>query len=238
MRIILILVLPLFIGACKQKKPTVSVVRAKDFVLVDTSEPAREYLQDSDDIDFPIYYIGPPRDTLRIGKRYWYGSIPGTVVPKGTVWSRTYSDQNLQIRVDTSFVTNRIRAYFMKDGSIDPDSSRYYYASMVTIKNISDSVIFMGFTHSVYYLHREFKNRQGQWIKMGSSLHELSLCLTIEPTIYLQPGEVMLSKMAQYQGSFVTDCRLAFGRKEGTKVYSPVFRAAIDERLFQEVRVN
>ncbi len=45
MRIILILLLPFFIGACMQKKPTVSVVKTVDFVLVDTSESAREYLR-------------------------------------------------------------------------------------------------------------------------------------------------------------------------------------------------
>lgn len=236
MRILLYMILPLFIGACVHREPAIRVVKTSAFVLVDTSEESREYLKEARDIEFPIYYIGPPRDTLHIGKRYARGRTPVAIWPARFACSRTYSDETLQITVDTSFVTNRTQEYFSEDGSIDPDSSSYYYASVVTIKNISDSVIWMGHTYSVYFLRREFRNQQGQWIKVGSSLHELSLCLANEPSIYLRPGEIMLSKMAHYQGSFVTECRLAFGRKNGKMLYSPVFRASIDETFLQHVR--
>lgn len=232
MRILLFIILPLYLASCMHRKPGINIVNTKAFVLVDTNGPSNAYLQEPEG-DFPIYYIGRLLDTIRIGKRYGYDRSPDTFPLVEFPYSRTYSDQTLEIVVDTSFVTNRVLEYWEEDGTINADSTRNYHASVFTIKNISDSVIWMGRTFSVYFLHREFKNRQGQWVKVGNSLHTLRLCLTNEPFINLQPGEIVLSKVVHYQGNFATDCRLVFGR-EDKLVYSNTFRQSIDEKMLQD----
>jgi len=45
----------------------------------------------------------------------------------------------------------------------------------------------MGETFSVYYIHRELKNRQRQWIPMEKSLSQELFCGTGQPMIYIKP---------------------------------------------------
>jgi hypothetical protein len=232
MRITWFIIIALVNASCIHSKSEIRTIKRKGFVLVDTNRLSTEYLQGQQDVDFPIYYIGPFKDTIRIGRRYWRGRTPVTLWPKRFPVSRTYSNRTLSVEVDTSFVTNSPLEYFSKDGTIDLDSTRNYYASVFTIKNISDSIIWMGRTFSVFFLHREFKNRQGQWVQVGKNLSEVGICGTLQPHIYLRPGEIILSKVAHYKGSFVTDCRLVFGYDE-RPVYSNIFKESIDEKILQ-----
>lgn len=212
-------------------KPHISSFKVADFVLVDTSRPATEYLQMQCSMDYPIYYIGPVKDTINIGQRYERRRTPIPRWPEIFPASYTYSDKNLHIEVDTSFDANFLEEYYSKDWKIDPDLTRNYHASVFTIKNISDSIICMGETFSVYYMHRELKNRHGQWIQMEKSLSQELFCGTGQPTIFIKPGEIILSKVKHYKGTFKTDCRLVFGRN-GRVVYSNVFSELIDESIF------
>jgi hypothetical protein len=137
--------------------------------------------------------------------------------------SRHYSDRNLSIRVDTSVVVTRGIEYYSEKSYPMPDSVRSYYAYLVTIKNISDSVIWMGKTFSVFFMHMELKDKNGHWKEASRDLSEAGLCLTIEPSIYLRPGEILISKVPVLKGTCSTEARLAFGGRRG-RVYSNTFR--------------
>jgi hypothetical protein len=221
--------LVLLMSSCSH--PHVSSFKTTNFVLIDTCLPANQYLQEQLTIDYPIYYIGPVKDTINISQRYDRKHTPIPRWPEIFAASWTYSDKNLKIKVDTSFDTNCPIEYYNKDWRIDPDSTMNYHSSVFTIRNISDSIICMGQTFSVYYMHRELKNRQGEWIPIGKNICEEIFCGTGQPTIYIKPGEMILSKVKHYRGSFKTDCRLVFGRN-GNVVYSNVFSEFVDEKIF------
>ena len=215
--------------SCTREHATVKIFNSKRFVVCDTVIDANQFLQFDDTIvDYPIYYIGKGSDTISIGKRYWRGR---------TLWidklefplCRNYSNQTLEIYVDTTIKTNSPVEYLSDDPQIARDSTLNYHSFLVTIKNISDSTIYLGRTFSVYFIGREIKNKEGNWIKVGKKLSELGLCLTDEPTITLKPNEFLISKVRRYEGTLFAECRLAFEHKNRI-VYSNVFMDSVDER--------
>ncbi|GAA3945197.1 hypothetical protein GO495_31035 [Chitinophaga oryziterrae] len=218
--------------------PELAIFKGKGFILADTNQRATEYLQDPvHDIDFPIYYIGPIKDTISISRRYWRGRTPVKFWPEKFAAGRIYSDMNLRIEVDTTLAVNSPVEYIHKDGKLKLDSTRNYYASVFTIRNISDSIVWMGRTFSVYFLHRELKDKPGHWVRVGENISDIGICATHEPEIFLKPGEIILSKVRHYKGPFVTDCRLVFG-KNNHLVYSNIFKESVDERIFQNASKN
>jgi hypothetical protein len=192
--------------------------------LIDTTRSATEFAPWEECIEFPIYYIGPVKDTIPIGRQYWLGRTPGPPFPYKAPISRHYTNRNLTITVDTSWLLTRTVEYLSKDGNVLWDSTKSYYAYLLTIKNISDSLVFLGRTFSVYYLHMEIKDTDGHWIKATRELSEIGLCLTNQPGIFLKPGEMILSKVPLLKGTSPVEARLAFGSRSGSPVYSNTFR--------------
>ncbi|HWK07075.1 MAG TPA: hypothetical protein VNS58_25755 [Puia sp.] len=205
--------------------------RTEGIWTVDIVQAATVYLPfDEKNIDFPIYYIGLPKDTIRIGRCYWRGRTPWTN-PQWLAISRKHYDQTLEIQVDTTVRTTSTLEYWYEDGQVNPDSSLHYHAFALTVKNKSDSAVFMGRAFSLYFMRREVKDRSGRWVRIGKTLYELGICGSGEPRIYLNPGEIILSKLRRSRGHFVTDCRLVFGYEDNV-VYSNVYRDSVDERIF------
>lgn len=233
MRFIPILILTLCFCSCFQPPPSVKIARTNNIYIADTSIKANQLLEYGHyNSDYSIYYIGPIKDTIKIGSNYRR---------RQTTWinhfeyptSMFYSNKNLNIYVDTSFKTNSRVEYLSRESEIIEDSTLNYHSFLFTIKNISDTVLYMGRTFAVFFIHRESKDRNGKWIKIDRKLSEVGLCLTGEPSITLQPGEIMVSKVKRCKGNFLTDFRLAFGYG-GNVVYSNTFKDYIDERAFRE----
>jgi hypothetical protein len=227
-----ILILTICFSSCKQDKPKVTLFKTQDFIIADTTIEANKVLQfDNNSSDYPIYYIGAKVDTIKIGKRYWRGRTQWTDNFK-TPWSRKYSDKTLSIFVDTTIKTNSAVEYLSDNPKIARDSTINYSAFLFSLKNVSDSTVYLGRTFSVFFINREAKNKKGNWVRVDKKLCELGICGTGEPTIILKPNELVISKIKRYKGSFVTDFRLVFGY-DNNIVYSNVFRDSIDERTLQ-----
>ena len=216
------LILILLFISCNVKN--VSIFHTKDFVLIDTSFTAVGYTQNYYDEGFPIYYYGAIKDTIRISRYLSRKYTPRPQWPDSFYATSRFSDNNLKIEVDTSIHVNNVEQYFHRDSVIN------CHASVFTIRNISDTAVHMGITYSVYYMHRELKNRKGEWVTMGEPIAGNLGCATGQPSIYLFPGDIMVSKVNHFQGNFVTDCRLAFGW-DGRYVYSNIFQESIDESI-------
>lgn len=233
MRLKYILILTICFSSCKHDKPKVTLFKTRDFIIADTTIEANKVLQfDNHSSDYPIYYIGTKVDTIKIGKRYWRGRTQWTDNFE-TPWSRKYSDKTLSILVDTTAKTNSPVEYLSDNPKVAYDSTINYSSFLFSIKNISDSTIFLGRTFSVFFINREAKDKNGNWVKVDKTLSELGSCGTGDPTIILKPNELVISKVKRYKGSFVTDFRLVFGYDKNI-VYSNVFRDSIDERTLQE----
>lgn len=101
------------------------------------------------------------------------------------------------------------------------------------MENISDSAIFLRNGFFLNALTRQAKNRQGKWVKLHEKWYEIGACGTGEPRVILEPGEIILSKLKRYNGTFFTEFRLVYGI-EGNEVYSNIFMDHIDENILLE----
>lgn len=231
MRVYFPLLILVILYSCTDQLP-VTAYRTMGAVVVDTGFAADRFLAPGQQSDYPIYYIGPARDTLRIGSRY--SNVYTVRDPHDpTQFSSLYDDQTLRISVDTAVKTNSPVEYVLDDNSVVRDSSINYHAFLFSIRNRSDAVLYLGHTFSVYYLHREAKNMCGEWVAIDRKLSQVGLCVSSQPAIYLRPDEIVLAKLRRYSGSLVTDFRLVFGHR-GQTVYSNVFRDSIDPAVLEE----
>ena len=230
MRLNLFILFILFYSSCKQETLKINVFNTRDFTIVDTTIQASTFLQFDDSIsDYPIYYIGPKVDTINIAKQYWRGQTKWVDDFEAPL-SRRYSKKTLKIFVDTSAKTNSPLEYFTDNPKASQDSTINYSSFIFSISNISDSAIYLGRTFFAFFIHREAKDKNGRWVKVDKKLSELNICGTDEPTITLNPNNVLISKVKRYKGVFVTDFRLAFGY-DSNIVYSNTFRDSIGERM-------
>lgn len=220
----------LWLAACHNSTKQVHYHQTGHFILADTVDTAHTWQYESIPMQYPIYYLGPVKDTIGIGIKYGIFKILRISQPTHLVLFPTHSNAILQIKVDTANVTDNPVEYLTDTSAPDEDSTRHYIARVVTIQNISDSIVRMGRTNSVYYMHLECKNRTGKWVAVQKNLNDYGLCLTNAPTQYLYPGEIIITKTTRLKGNFTTDCRLVFSREDGV-AYSNIFRETIDEAL-------
>lgn len=219
--------LMILLSSCRYDNVEINYLPTSQFLLIDTSRAASQLATWKKYIDFPIYYIGPVKDTIHIGMRYRLGRTPKPPFRYKVPMSLHYTDHNLNITVDTSLLVNFEKECFSEKSYPIPDSVQSFYAHLVTLKNISDSIIWMGRTFSIFYMHLEIKDRAGHWTKATRELNEIGLCTTNEPDICLKPGEIIISKVPLLQGRSPVEARLAFGRW-GHKIYSNSFYQSVD----------
>jgi len=234
-RIIILLTATSCFLSCTQNDRHVSIFNTKDFVLIDTSASADHFLRyDEHEYNFPIYYIGKESDTIKIGE--WYkGKRLKWVNDVTSYRTRNYSGVTLSLVVDTSIKTTIKSEYYSEKWELVRDSTRHYSSFLLTIKNISDSTIYLGISFSLIYLNREIKDSAGKWIKIDESIDKAAICGTGQPHVLLKPGEILLAKVQRYKGDFVTDCRFVFGYGNNF-VYSNTFKDSVDERIFGQNR--
>lgn len=237
MRSGMILSLVMLLSACFHQPIRVNYFKPNGFIVEDTCRLADEYLQSFEGDGFPIYYLGPAKDTISIGRRYWQRRHQRfREAPQRAIFN--YSAVELSIEVDTLSDVCQPLEYLDEERLIDRycDSNRYYHASLITIRNRSDTAIYLGVTFSVYQLHREILNSRGEWIKVSEKLSKELFCATGQPDIYLMPGEVMISKVAHMGGKHRVKCRLALGHRDATRqVYSNTFMESINDSLMKAI---
>ena len=229
MRLLYLFSLTLLLSSCRQSENQVQVFNTGGFVLVDTILKGNKLLNFEEQYShYPIYFIGSQSDTVKIGNRYKVGQIKWS--NDNNIFScRKYTKNNLKLFVDTSIKTTSTVEYFSENYKTF-DSTRSFKSYLLTLQNVSDSSLYLGQTFELYYLTRQVKNKDGQWVSLDKNLSEAELCLTGQPTITLQPKDIIISKCKCYAGSFFTDFRFAFGTKDNI-VYSNIFKDFIDEKI-------
>jgi hypothetical protein len=232
MRFNLFPALAIFISACSQNSPKVTLFKTSGFVLADTSYAATDYLEPNNYCSgYPVYFVGAPADTLYIGQPYsneW--GVPHYL--KAPL-NYNYTPQALKFIVDTLAKSNVHLNWYSYDGKDQPDSNKNYHAFIFSIQNISDSHIYLGNGFELEYITREAKDAQGNWIKVDNTLNEMGICGTGSPRIFLAPQELLIAKLKRYKGNFVTDFRLRLGIGDSF-MYSNTFRDSIDLKTLQQ----
>jgi hypothetical protein len=229
MRLSYLFALTLLLSSCRQSENQVQVFNTGGFVLVDTILKGNKLLNFEEKYShYPIYFIGSQSDTVKIGNRYKVGHIKWS--KDNNIFScRKYTVNNLKLFVDTSIKTTSTVEYFSENYKTF-DSTRNFKSYLLTLQNVSDSSLYLGRTFELYYLTRQVKNKDGQWVSLDKNLSEAELCLTGQPIITLQAKDIIISKCKRYAGSFLTDFRFAFGTKDNV-VYSNIFKDFIDEKI-------
>lgn len=240
MRTGMVLSFLLLLTSCFRKPIPINYLRTSDIILEDTARIANEYIQSFEDDVFPIYYIGPVKDTISIGSRYWlrrekrFKEYPAYFIYK-------YSKSHVSVQVDTSFPACMALEYLNEERLIDRycDSNHYYHASTIIIRNVSDTAVSLGITFNVFQMHREMLNSRGQWVKVSEKLCEGWYCGTGQPHIILMPGEIIVSKVPHLAGKHAIPCRLALGRcRDTSQVYSNIFTEHVSDDLRRVVEGN
>jgi hypothetical protein len=84
-------------------------------------------------------------------------------------WSKYYSDKTLKLFVDASITSTSSVDYFnyeTDNKEMAKDSTKNFHSFLFSIQNISDSVIYLGETFSIFFINREAKDRNGNWVKV------------------------------------------------------------------------
>lgn len=233
MRIPYFFALALFLSACQQSEKQVQIFNTNVYVLVDTMLKGNKLLTAEEPYsNYPIYFIGPLSDTIKIGKRFKVGQ-PKWSTNNDPFSCRKYTDYTLKLFVDTSVKTTSTVEYFSENHK-SFDSIKSFKSYLLTLQNISDSALYLGRTFELFYITRQVKNKKGQWISLDKTINENvgNLCLTGHPIITLNPNEIIISKLKRYAGTYLTEFRFAFGTKDNV-VYSNVFKDFIDEKIIQ-----
>lgn len=203
-----------YVDTCRPLK-----YNCKDFILIDSVKPAHPgWLAVGERQDFPICYIGPISDTISIRSRFC-NKKSATAESKPNSCTRSYSSNELEITADTSVSCFASIDYWSESGTYIADSSQWFHAILLILKNKSDSTIYLGRTNSLYYIQLEGQCRDGQWTRIQKPLSEQWLCLTGEPDIYLKPGQIILSKIIRRKDTDFLQYRLAWKGGEGI-IYS------------------
>ena len=237
MRLLYFILGTIIFTGCQTYKTKIFTFSTQTFIVIDTSVLPTEFLSNSRQNSYPIYYIGFLKDTIKISNQYSRRDI-GNLKYNNPVSSKTYSIKTISLFVDTAVKTNSSIQYLSADKKLTEDSAENYHAYLITLKNISDSTIYLGRTFSLYYLNLEAKDAKGNWVKINNKLCEMELCITGQPEIYLRPEEIIISKLKRYKGDFITDFRLCFGIDDNT-VYSNTWRDSIyKDALYVSAKIN
>lgn len=223
--------------SCGIGKRTVHTGKSGNIVIVDSCySSVQTAFLDSTESDYPIYYWGQPKDTIRIGRRYF---------ERWTTWnwnekklkmsSINYADKNLTIEVDTAFHTVLSNEYISMSGNIIPDSTENYKALLVKISNISDSIMYLGSSFSLYQMYIEVRNGSGKWVKTTQQLSEQGVCMSSRARILLSPQEIIIAKVRLHKGDTTAEFRLAFeGHRK--KIISNTYVDSIDKKTLYSLR--
>jgi len=180
---------------------------------------------------YPIYYIGPKTDTVGLGRKPVQGMWVHDWRDTCDYCAKWYTDTTITIRVYTTPKTAHTICYEQYPNHNCPvrtiDSVVSYVAYLVVIENISDSLIFIGWSNLLLSTILQAKDDNGVWKDVERPIP--IMCGTGLRRNYLEGGEILVAKMVQHTGNYQATCRLKLERLKNT-VYSNTFEYLIDKR--------
>jgi hypothetical protein len=178
---------------------------------------------------YPIFYIGPKQDSIRLGQAPIYPIAYGEKDYFGNGSSIYGDSHSVKIFVDTTFDLAYKSLYRVVDENYKGalDSGEYYKSFPIFVYNLDDSLIHLGIHNDLAYTIRQAKNEQGNWIDL--ELPIAHKCGTYARHIVLEPNEMLIAKFIRFKGDIRTEFRLKF-TKYNKVVYSNSFVDYIDKK--------
>ncbi len=228
-------VLILFLPNCKQKKITLNIQTNGQLTLIDSSEITENLVSYSvmqNDGIYPIHYIGENSDTINLRKRE---------IPRFGYGEKEYGNHiripdssRMTIFVDTLFdLTNTAyyEHYHLDSEKVVTDSIVNYKAYPVLIRNISDSLLYVGDCWDRINVVRQVKTKKGYWRDI--EIPARYWCATGCRPIIMEPNQILISKMMRFRGDSKVECRLKYTAWKYT-IYSNTFFDHLNQKQFQE----
>ncbi len=234
--IIIIVVIILFLFNCKHKEIPLNIQTNGQLTLIDSSELTENlitYLAAQNQGYYPIHYKGQSSDTIRLRKRR---------IPRYGYADKDYGDRfrsadssRMTILVDTLFDlthTAYYEHYPMDSYKIITDSVVNYKAYPVLVKNISDSLLFVGDCYEWDNIVRQVKTKKGIWKDI--EVPGRFWCGMGCKSIVLEPNQIMIAKLLRYKGDTIVECRLKYTVWKNT-IYSNMFYEHLNIKEIQDV---
>lgn len=183
---------------------------------------------------YPIFFIGKTSDTTILSKEPISTHLLNQKRLIGKPCSYYPDSNNMSIDVDTSFnLINKVfyKHYSESNQTLLTDSISTYLSYPIFIRNLSDSVLFIGNYNSIENLVRQAQNQHNVWVDIEDPIDYQ--CSTGQGSIYLDTGEILIAKLNRYNADFKTNCRLKY-QKKGKTIYSNTFIDFVDSRQLLE----
>lgn len=228
--------------SCNNETSSPTIQSNGEIVIIDSSgrtEALWKYDSNKRYGYYPIYYIGKPVDTIRLGQRKISGSSYGQ---KDYSKSRnfTWADSTkMKITVDTSFsLTHKVyySHYSEKEDKRIIDSVKSVMAFAIFVNNLCDSLLSVGDFSELGFTIKQAKNENGDWVDIETPIRYS--CATGARDIVIEPDELIIAMLPRYMGNYKTECRLKYSRW-GYSVYSNTFIDYIDKKqLTDPIHLN
>lgn len=235
MRTLLFLSMIITFGACKRP---LNIQHGDQLVLID-SVPLTNNLpfipKKGSQGYYPIYYLGNPKDTIRIG-----GPILRIEIGKRdtAITKRTLRKlHGISITVDTSIkLANVEKFYGYVDGNNKswPDSLATHPAYAIFMHNRSDSLLYIGQYGELGNTVMQTR-KNGGWIDIERPISYG--CLYAARLLMLGPKQLLVAKLILQTGAFTAECRLKFGYF-GQVIYSNTFRYRLNKNQLNPANLN
>jgi hypothetical protein len=223
--------------SCNSEESSPNIQTNGSFTLIDSSALTTNsvtYQPTDRQAYFPIFFIGKTSDTIILGKE----PISTHQLHHNNLFGKPckyYPDSSdMSIEVDTSFkLSNKVfyKHYSESNQTLLTDSIFSYVSYPIFIRNLSDSVLFIGNFNCIENLVRQAQNCNNVWVDIEVPIDYQ--CSTGQGSIYLDSGELLIAKLNRYNADFKTNCKLKY-QKKGKITYSNTFIDFVDSRLFLE----
>ena len=183
---------------------------------------------------YPVYYIGPLQDTIRLGKQ-----LPShEVTEKFPDIVLRYLNQ-VTLTVDTSIKLTNLTFYeSFSDSNIKHlDSITKEPAFAIILKNQSDSTLLIGQFNNLEKVVMQYQSKSGKWIDIEMPMSSIDGCRTFAKTMFLEPKQVLVAKLIRRKDDFDALCRLKLKNFDQT-CYSNTFRFKIDQSQIAKIPKN
>jgi hypothetical protein len=153
---------------------------------------------------FPVYYNGPIKDTIVLGKTML---SKYALVSSRTEYDSIFSIKDLSLFVDTNLkMIHQSKFYSELEGEVSDDSISSINAFGFVIKNRGKFRVHLGIMGSICSMVRQVKNDYGAWSDM--EIPTFYFCGTGASQVILQGNEMIIGKMMRYTGDVIKECRL------------------------------
>ena len=235
MRYVSLLLCTIGLISCHQPGYQIRTYHENGYTLADTllhgnvrSIPFDAYAR------YAICYIGPDSGRIATGK-----PLPrsGRTPDPGGYLARKFDSNYMTIHVDTSHTQLQFEhSHFdTANNRRIVDSVSFFNAMRITLKNVSDSLLYLGNFNTLGFAYLEMQNGKKDWIRIENPSSWYSYCSTGARANYLRPGEILIAKFPRYEGEFTANFRVVWEKYNRQKICSNEFVAPVSDLMLNIV---